>query len=353
MEILVIAVIALFVLLYSNRKYKRKHKTNLFGDPARNKYINRDWNYTVFFNVSCFTYLAGLDSFTEAEDLFNRKKNKGSDFLKNPQNSVYIADENMLKKVLNQFPLEYWNVKDSNADGKTFFAKVGFDSDEDFKAVLTSFYWQALGQYLTPEQREEKAKHGTDYELFHDYLNKFGFEVTTFSANKLEDLRVNEVRRSTGRDIQFTNQEFVEQYNLQLAQLQKQHNLEQQKQLDSEEYKLQQIQKKLEEAEPLIVDEPGELLNNPFEGINLEVKTYLMLDEVNGYVKIGKSKNPKIREKTLQSEKPSIVMKAILNRDVEGELHKNYCDYRYRGEWFKLSKRQVEDIMVTYNFELL
>ncbi len=78
-------------------------------------------------------------------------------------------------------------------------------------------------------------------------------------------------------------------------------------------------------------------------------KTYLMLDEVNGFIKIGKSKKPIYRERTLQSEKPTIKLIHIIYEDIESELHEKYKEYRYRGEWFKLPESKVDEIIYSNN----
>jgi hypothetical protein len=79
---------------------------------------------------------------------------------------------------------------------------------------------------------------------------------------------------------------------------------------------------------------------------------YLMLDSSNGYHKIGISNKPGYREKTLQSEKPTIEMlanKAFPNRKIassfEQALHQTYADKRIRGEWFDLSEHEVQDLV--------
>jgi hypothetical protein len=71
---------------------------------------------------------------------------------------------------------------------------------------------------------------------------------------------------------------------------------------------------------------------------------YLMKDEANGYYKIGHSKNAEARERTLQSEKPTIVMlyKTHGNVNIEKELHKIYDEKRIRGEWFSLTEDEVK-----------
>ena len=73
-------------------------------------------------------------------------------------------------------------------------------------------------------------------------------------------------------------------------------------------------------------------------------KTYLMKDNHNKLYKIGYSKNPKARESTLQSEKPSIKMVKVWNKDIEQELHNLYAEFRIRGEWFDLTPIQVRYI---------
>jgi len=57
--------------------------------------------------------------------------------------------------------------------------------------------------------------------------------------------------------------------------------------------------------------------------------------------------NPKFREKTLQSEKPSITMvfSAKESEDMsEKSLHIEFADQRVRGEWFSLTPAQVRYI---------
>ena len=77
-------------------------------------------------------------------------------------------------------------------------------------------------------------------------------------------------------------------------------------------------------------------------------KTYLMKNKRNSLYKIGKSKNPKHREKTLQSQEPEISIVKIWNKDIERDLHIKYDEYRVRGEWFKLNKIQVKYICTKY-----
>ena len=78
---------------------------------------------------------------------------------------------------------------------------------------------------------------------------------------------------------------------------------------------------------------------------NRQYRTYLMLDESTGYYKIGKAIDPSYREGTLQSEKPSIKLLCTCETDIERILHLKYELKRMRGEWFNLSKKEVEEII--------
>lgn len=70
---------------------------------------------------------------------------------------------------------------------------------------------------------------------------------------------------------------------------------------------------------------------------------YLMKCESTGYYKIGISKNPKVRESTLQPERPTIKLVGEWKglSGLERTLHAQYSDQRVRGEWFDLTKAQV------------
>jgi len=85
--------------------------------------------------------------------------------------------------------------------------------------------------------------------------------------------------------------------------------------------------------------------------VSTVTKTYLMLSN-STYTKIGKSFNPYKREATLQYENPTISLLAICDVDVERELHEKYSEKRHRGEWFDLSKKDINKIIKDYNFKV-
>lgn len=86
------------------------------------------------------------------------------------------------------------------------------------------------------------------------------------------------------------------------------------------------------------------------ETYNISKNTYLMIDG-NGYTKIGKSSNPEYRERTLQSEKPTVRLIAIAEKDIEQYLHDKYSDKRVRGEWFSLTDMDRKQIIKDYDFK--
>jgi hypothetical protein len=109
------------------------------------------------------------------------------------------------------------------------------------------------------------------------------------------------------------------------------------------------VQKEVVDYQPLIVSEKS---NEPLEKNNEICYLYLMKDTSNDMHKIGISNKPEYREKTLQSEKPTIEMvcnKSYPNRKIamafEQALHGAYADKRVRGEWFNLSSQEVIDVM--------
>lgn len=73
---------------------------------------------------------------------------------------------------------------------------------------------------------------------------------------------------------------------------------------------------------------------------------YLMSNQRNGYTKIGFSTNPTVRERTLQSEEPEVMLLAKVEGTLEDEaaLHEEYDHLRVRGEWFDLDREDLLDI---------
>lgn len=78
---------------------------------------------------------------------------------------------------------------------------------------------------------------------------------------------------------------------------------------------------------------------------------YIMIDKNTGYYKIGKSKNPSVREKTLQSEKPTIELLFKYPAEFYDEKHLHYVfrHKRIRGEWFDLSGSDLKIIDEYFN----
>jgi len=78
-------------------------------------------------------------------------------------------------------------------------------------------------------------------------------------------------------------------------------------------------------------------------------KSYVyLMSHKNGLTKIGRSKNPSIRERTLQAEDPMLEMIFSIEAesDVESKLHRIFDDKRVRGEWFDLDERCIDFIIL-------
>jgi len=95
----------------------------------------------------------------------------------------------------------------------------------------------------------------------------------------------------------------------------------------------------------LLSEEEVVMLQSKLEGR----LTYIIKDYSTGLYKIGKSNNPQQRERTLQSEKPTIKTVKVFKSDIESLLHKEFADVRVRGEWFKLNKVQLTRICTQYD----
>jgi hypothetical protein len=79
--------------------------------------------------------------------------------------------------------------------------------------------------------------------------------------------------------------------------------------------------------------------------------TYLMTD-ASGYVKIGRTSDVLKRFLNLKCGNPTIKIVATLNQNIETKLHRKYSLFCVSGEWYNLSKKDLEDIIQEYNFTL-
>lgn len=78
-----------------------------------------------------------------------------------------------------------------------------------------------------------------------------------------------------------------------------------------------------------------------------------MLNKRNDFIKIGKSKRPTFREKTLQADEPDIELITHWEAPsiLEKQLHRMFEQKRQRGEWFDLNfkdLKQIKELMDDY-----
>jgi len=111
------------------------------------------------------------------------------------------------------------------------------------------------------------------------------------------------------------------------------------------------VQREINDYQPL-TDKLETPANSTLD--NEECFVYLMIDLTNNFYKIGISSKPEYREKTLQSEKPTIEMlckKRFPNRkianSIEQALHQAYAEKRIRGEWFDLTDKEIQELKET------
>jgi hypothetical protein len=78
---------------------------------------------------------------------------------------------------------------------------------------------------------------------------------------------------------------------------------------------------------------------------------YLMKDERTELTKIGHSKNPSYRERTLQSDNPMIVLLGawLGTQADEKMLHEKFAHRRFRGEWFELFDDDIQEIQAIFS----
>lgn len=83
---------------------------------------------------------------------------------------------------------------------------------------------------------------------------------------------------------------------------------------------------------------------------------YLYVIKCNEYFKIGIAANPRKRLQELQIANPyELELVKMINSDdprfTESSLHGKYCEFRIRGEWFKLPEQAVTELvnMVSVN----
>lgn len=81
---------------------------------------------------------------------------------------------------------------------------------------------------------------------------------------------------------------------------------------------------------------------------------YIMRNNRNAYFKIGYSSNPKFREKTLQAEDPDITLVHSWEccKSIETKVHRKFKDNRLRGEWFKLTDKEMLNVLAFINEQL-
>lgn len=100
---------------------------------------------------------------------------------------------------------------------------------------------------------------------------------------------------------------------------------------------IQQVRREIAQSKVIVYEHAG---------IEFQQFVYLMRHS-NGLIKIGFSRNPQSREKTLQAEDPRLEMifSVESERSTERRLHQIFDSLRVRGEWFRLAARHIDWIV--------
>ena len=74
---------------------------------------------------------------------------------------------------------------------------------------------------------------------------------------------------------------------------------------------------------------------------------YAMSCRTHRFIKIGFSKNPTVREQTLQGENPDHLMELSLpgTKSDETKIHRLLAAHRVRGEWFELPLDHIKSVI--------
>jgi hypothetical protein len=79
------------------------------------------------------------------------------------------------------------------------------------------------------------------------------------------------------------------------------------------------------------------------------IKTYLMTD-FTGHTKIGKTTDVYKRFLSMRSGNPTLKIIASLEKDIETELLLKFKDKKISGEWFSLSKEELNELIKDFQF---
>lgn len=80
------------------------------------------------------------------------------------------------------------------------------------------------------------------------------------------------------------------------------------------------------------------------------VFTYIMKDNSSNLYKIGRSRNPIFREKTLLGQIPNIILEFLVPFNIENRIHREIKNKRIRGEWFNLNNNELNFLLNKYKF---
>ena len=80
------------------------------------------------------------------------------------------------------------------------------------------------------------------------------------------------------------------------------------------------------------------------------MNTYIVFNPKSKQIKIGKSKTPENRIRTLETQAGAeFEVLALIESDLELKLHKKFAEYRTVGEWFEDRDGVIREYAKTLN----
>lgn len=80
------------------------------------------------------------------------------------------------------------------------------------------------------------------------------------------------------------------------------------------------------------------------------IKTYFFKNPITGLIKIGRTIDIKTRKQSVQCGAGiDLVVIAVIEGDIENELHKQFADYREHGEWFNDTDGLIEQYALQHS----
>ncbi|MDZ7720133.1 MAG: GIY-YIG nuclease family protein [Balneolaceae bacterium] len=281
--------------------------------------------------------------FSTHQDPFTNKKILEWDSIGTPSNEYLQLMEEQIGKGFEPRPFitlnDWLYFKLKNINGLDFITFEFNIKEMKLRADDSIFFLLSNGEVVEfnlPEKFytiEQRVLKGVDVPITQEELKRL-------SQHEVERIRVHEKSNNFKVDINITD--FISEWDMY-----KEYRQFVIRNLFADH--LKQVENIVDDYKPLYVGDINKE-SSPEEPCHV----YLMKDTANDFFKIGISNQPEYREKTLQSEKPTIELLSskeypsrTIAESIETALHNTFSTKRLRGEWFELDAKDIEEIKKT------